>query len=216
MRIITENVFQIGDSGCSVYLIRNSGKYALIDIGMDFNQIKSIEKHGLSLHGVEYCILTHCHIDHIYALKGLKSYAPNIQLVAHELDAEAIETEGFEARTAASWYGVHYTPVPLNLKMSGELMELPFGSIVLKLIHIPGHTPGSIAVYSEVDGVRVLFGQDIHGPFMDEFESDLKAYKQSMNRLLDLEADILCEGHFGVIKPAKAVREFIESYRDRI
>jgi hypothetical protein len=31
-----------------------------------------------------------------------------------------------------------------------------------------------------------------------------------MERLLALEADVLCEGHFGVMRPASAVRRFIE------
>ncbi len=212
MRKITESVFQVGDSGCSVYLVHSSGRYALIDIGMDFDQIKGIEKRGISFDSVEYCIITHCHIDHIHALAALREYAPWVKVVAHEFDSEPIEQIGFDGRTAASWYSVEYTPVKLDVKMSGDSLSLQLGSLSLNLIHIPGHTPGSIAVVCESDGYRVLFGQDIHGPFMDEFGSDLRAYKQSMKRLLDLNADILCEGHFGVIRPAESVRGFIEGY----
>lgn len=216
MRKITENIFQVGDSGCSVYLVHSSGKYALIDIGMDFDQIRTIEQRGISFNAIEYCILTHCHIDHIHALASLKKYSPSIKLVAHELDSEPIESEGFDGRTAASWYHVHYRPVKLDIKMRGDSMSVQLGSLSLNLLHIPGHTPGSIAAVCETDGQRVLFGQDIHGPFMDEFGSDLRAYKQSMKKLLDLNADILCEGHFGIIRPADSVREFIRSYLAKV
>ena len=58
---------------------------------------------------------------------------------------------------------------------------------------IPRTYPGSIAVYVDIGGQRVLFGQDIHGPFMKEWGSDLAQWKQSM-KLLALNADILCEG----------------------
>ncbi len=108
MRKITENVFQVGDSGCSVYLVHSSGIYALIDIGMDFDQIKNIESRGISFNSVEYCILTHCHIDHIHASASLKKYSPSTKLIAHELDSEPIEHAGFEGRTAVSWYNVEF------------------------------------------------------------------------------------------------------------
>ncbi|NLN88481.1 MAG: Zn-dependent hydrolase, partial [Syntrophomonadaceae bacterium] len=64
-------------------------------------------------------------------------------------------------------------------------------------------------------GQRVLFGQDIHGPFNEEWGSDMQQWRKSMQTLLDLEADILCEGHFGVYQPAKAVKKYIEGYLQR-
>ncbi|MPN63429.1 hypothetical protein SDC9_211188 [bioreactor metagenome] len=36
-----------------------------------------------------------------------------------------------------------------------------------------------------------------------------------MQKLLDLKADILCEGHFGIYQPAAAVRKYIEGYMQR-
>jgi hypothetical protein len=35
-----------------------------------------------------------------------------------------------------------------------------------------------------------------------------------MQKLLDLKADILCEGHFGVIKPASEVEHYITNYME--
>jgi glyoxylase-like metal-dependent hydrolase (beta-lactamase superfamily II) len=63
-----------------------------------------------------------------------------------------------------------------------------------------------------MDGKKVLFGQDIHGPFNQAWGSDLDQWKKSMQKLLDLEADILCEGHLGIYSPAAEVRRYIESY----
>ncbi|MCK9229483.1 MAG: hypothetical protein M0Q23_09935 [Syntrophales bacterium] len=42
------------------------------------------------------------------------------------------------------------------------------------------------------------------------FRSAIEAWKESMNRLLDMEADILCEGHFGIFTSKRAVRSCIE------
>jgi hypothetical protein len=58
----------------------------------------------------------------------------------------------------------------------------------------------------------VLFGQDVHGPLHPSLLSNRRDYLQSLALMLDLNADILCEGHFGVINGRDAVRRFIRSY----
>ena len=65
----------------------------------------------------------------------------------------------------------------------------------------------------KAEGKKVLFGQDLHGPFSKEFLSDLNDYQNSMDKLLALEADILCEGHFGIFQPADVVRKYIERHK---
>ena len=77
-------------------------------------------------------------------------------------------------------------------------------------IHCPGHSPGSVVYTTDIDGQLVLFGQDVHGPIHSELLSDEKQYLDSLARLLNLEADLLLEGHFGIIETKQEVREFIE------
>jgi hypothetical protein len=43
----------------------------------------------------------------------------------------------------------------------------------------------------------------------------MKQWKNSMKLLLNLKADILCEGHFGVYETKGKVQEYIESYLKR-
>jgi glyoxylase-like metal-dependent hydrolase (beta-lactamase superfamily II) len=69
-----------------------------------------------------------------------------------------------------------------------------------------------IVVYLDKDGKRILFGQDIHGPFLAESGANMFHWKQSMEKLITLNADILCEGHFGIYQPAGKVTEYIERY----
>ena len=66
---------------------------------------------------------------------------------------------------------------------------------------------------TDIDGQLVLFGQDVHGPIHSELLSDEKQYLASLARLLNLEADLLLEGHFGIIETKQEVREFIEYWR---
>ena len=78
--------------------------------------------------------------------------------------------------------------------------------------HIPGHSPGSVAYQVASEGKTILFGQDVHGPIHPDLLSDPVAYQTSLQQMLDLNADILCEGHFGVYHGKKRVRAFIRSF----
>ena len=68
--------------------------------------------------------------------------------------------------------------------------------------------------YIYIFGKIILFGQDIHGPFMPEFGSDIGLGHTSMEKLLALKADVLCEGHFGIYRPNPKVTVYIERYLD--
>ena len=214
MRQLIENIWHVGDSGCAVFLVDagNDAGPVLIDAGMDLEMIKGIAAHGLRFEDIRHCILTHCHIDHIGICAQLRRELPEIRFYAHAADAAPIEESGHDGRTAAGWYGITYEPVSLYRKFDADTV-LTLGSVDFHCIHTPGHTPGSISVLVKSAGKKVLFGQDLHGPFSDDFLSDLDDYQASMRRLLDLEPDILCEGHYGVFQPRDRVRQYIEDYR---
>ena len=216
MKQIFEHIWHVGDSGCSVYVVDTGtvDGLVLIDAGMDLDMIKGIKINGRGFEDIRHCILTHCHIDHTAVCAGLTRGVPEIRFYAHVLDAVPIEEPGHDGRTAAPSYGITYEPVSLYKRLDGDT-ELTIGGMDFQCLHIPGHTPGSIAVVVETCGKKVLFGQDLHGPFSDDFLSDLSDYRRSMNRLLKLEADILCEGHYGIFQPKQQVRKFIEAQLEK-
>ena len=213
MREIVKNIYHVGDSGCSVYLINSQSDdgLILIDCGMSLSLLKKISKVGLNPEDIKHCILTHFHIDHIGACNDLKKFNKKVKFYAHELDADAIEEEGHDHKTAALWYGVDYTPVKLEKRLKGDKEILKFGLYEFQIIHTPGHTPGSIVVLIEVNNTKILFGQDIHGPIIPGV-SNFEDYQKSLKKILDLNADILCEGHFGIFQPAERVQRYIKGY----
>jgi glyoxylase-like metal-dependent hydrolase (beta-lactamase superfamily II) len=213
LKEIIKNLYHIGDSGCSVFLIDTQSKdgLVLIDCGMSLSMIKKISKSGLDPMNIKHCIITHFHIDHIGACAELKDFNKDVAFYAHELDAVPIEEPGHDNKTAASWYGTTYNPVKLDRKMKGDLETLILGNLDFHCIHTPGHTPGSISILIELHNLKILFGQDLHGPIIPGV-SNFDDYQKSLRKLLDLNADILCEGHFGVYRPAEKVKNYIKQY----
>jgi glyoxylase-like metal-dependent hydrolase (beta-lactamase superfamily II) len=205
------NVTQADDA--AVYLIDFAGDLVMIDSGAGGSSsqlVRNIEMLGLNPSSLSHVVLTHCHIDHIGSAPFFREKY-GTKILIHELDARALET-GDSIKTAANWYGTTFPPTKPDQVFKGAQEILKFGDEELHCIHTPGHTPGSIAVYLDRAGKRVLFGQDIHGPFQKAFGSDIAAWKKSMQTLLALDADILCEGHFGIYQPKNKVRDYIERY----
>jgi glyoxylase-like metal-dependent hydrolase (beta-lactamase superfamily II) len=201
-----------GRDGC-VYLM-NLEELILIDTGAGWsvnNIIGNIKKLGLDPNNLSKIILTHCHIDHIGGVPEIKKRFGS-KLYIHKLDAPPLET-GDQVLTAAKWYQTTFPPTPVDVKFNLPEEVLIVGEQKIVCFHTPGHTPGSICLYLDKDGRRILFGQDLHGPLLEEFGSNLEDYGRSTKKLLDLEADILCEGHFGIYKTKKDVRNYILSYR---
>ncbi|MFX1296617.1 MAG: MBL fold metallo-hydrolase [Promethearchaeota archaeon] len=218
---IQDGIFLIGGGGltgggdCLFYLIRSSKGLILIDCGLgeDIDRlIKNIKKINLDPKDLNALIITHCHIDHIGGAAKLKEKF-QLEIYAHKYDVPAIEGEQLEM-TGATLYGLDYKPVKVDHLLTVEKGEetLDFGDFKLVCVHAPGHTPGSICIYTDLIKTRVLFAQDVHGPLFDTFGSNVSDFIESLNRLIALKADILCEGHFGIYEPAVEVKKYIESY----
>ncbi len=216
---ITSEVFQVGGGAHSspedgaVYLVFMEGKAALIDAGYGPSVpriIENIRGCRVKTEQIEIILLTHCHFDHTGGVPGLRQWT-DAAIGAHELDAPFLES-GNSAVTAASWYGRSATPFTVDRKLSGAVQEISLGRQRIHMVHIPGHSPGSVAYWVESDGKRVLFGQDVHGPLDESLLSDPAAYRKSLQILMDLEADILCEGHYGIYWGKENVRDFIKSF----
>jgi glyoxylase-like metal-dependent hydrolase (beta-lactamase superfamily II) len=217
---VWENIFLVGGSelsheaDCSVYLVDGGNELALIDSGTGpgiLNIIDNIRAFGFSPERIRLIISTHAHIDHIGGNAHLqRDYG--CEIFAHELDASRIATGEM---VGAEFYGVTYEPCKVTQRMSDPEMMIRIGNIELNAIHIPGHTPGSIAIYTDINGKRVLFGQGVHGPYVPQWGAVMDKVGTSLKKMKDLDADILCEGHFGVFNPREAVAGYIDQFLSR-
>jgi len=216
---IEEDIFIVGGpditdgrDGC-IYLI-NLGEMILVDTGAGWSVdkiFKNIKGLGLDCKNLTKILLTHCHIDHVGGAPVIKRRFGS-KIYIHKLDAPPLEN-GDPILTAANWYQTSFPPTPVDVKFNLAEEILTIGEQKIICLHTPGHTPGSICIYLDKNGKRILFAQDLHGPILPEFGSNLGDWDHSTQKLLDLDADILCEGHFGIYKTKKEARDYILSYR---
>jgi glyoxylase-like metal-dependent hydrolase (beta-lactamase superfamily II) len=86
-------------------------------------------------------------------------------------------------------------PAPLTRLLDDE-DRIELGGRTLTVLHLPGHTPGSIALLEERTGA--LFSGDViyEGALIDTLpDSSVPAYRVSMERLASLEVSVVHPGH---------------------
>lgn len=216
---ICEGVYQVGGEGLSgpgdaaVYLVVSGAVAALFDAGCGpgYRRILDNVRSCCALDcAVAYLFLTHCHFDHAGGAPALRREL-GCRVVCHELDARFLEA-GDSRVTAAAWYGAALEPFCVDEAIIGPRKQFQVGAALVEALHCPGHSPGSVVYLVETGGARVLFGQDVHGPLHPDLRSNRDEYLNSLRAMHNLQADILCEGHFGVIRGRAQVRAFIQQF----
>ena len=216
---ITSEIFQVGGGhltspeDAAIYLIKFGQESALVDAGCGGAAEKllaNIRQCGAQPQLIKYLLITHCHYDHTGGAAELKRRI-GLEIVAHKLDAPFLES-GDNRVTAANWYGTMLESFQVDRKLTGSRDDIPLGGKKIEAIHAPGHSPGSVVYLTESDGLKVLFAQDVHGPLDPGFLSNRKDYQASLKLLLGIEADVLCEGHYGVYRGKAEVAAFIRQF----
>ncbi|MBN1812475.1 MAG: MBL fold metallo-hydrolase [Anaerolineae bacterium] len=146
--------------------------------------------------GVRYVILTHYHADHTYG-----SYLfPQADIVAHADCLKLLAKHGEPELKAAQAEEPELEEVTIrlpNITFDEGAISLQLGGRVMRLIHTPGHTPGSIMVYIEDD--RVLFASDTVMPVPAIVDGDTDALRASLKKVVELPIENLVQGHGEII-----------------
>lgn len=153
IKIFTNNPWEEN----TVVLYDETGEAVIIDCGCFTREEQQRLKDFLAGNQLNPVVLldTHLHIDHIFG--------NNFILDEYKLSARAHEADTFwveDAEKYAAMLGVRgITPPP----MLGEKLEdgetIRFGNSELKVIHVPGHSPGGVCFYSAED--KLLIAGDV-------------------------------------------------------
>ncbi|MGZ4904292.1 MAG: MBL fold metallo-hydrolase [Halobacteriota archaeon] len=137
-------------------------------------------------------ILTHVHYDHTAALDSL-DLPKGTFIMMHEADAQARESN----ISASQVFGARTPHFKVDILLKDD-MEIDLGDISLRVIHTPGHTPGSICLYEPRS--KGLFSGDTVFPYGGIGRTDLPGGSsrdiiESISKLAQIDVTALYPGH---------------------
>jgi glyoxylase-like metal-dependent hydrolase (beta-lactamase superfamily II) len=201
---------------CNVWHVRGRDRDLVIDTALGLAPLAQLVEHEFG-HGV-LAVATHSHSDHVGGMHEFEERA------IHRAEAADLTTT-MRTTLVAEHYGdtvlapyrdagydipeLFVDAVPAaGMAMVGEIGPAPAtrvlddGDIVdcgdrsFEVLHLPGHSPGSIGLWEAATGV--LFSGDAvyDGPLLDELEgSDTDDYVATMRRLRELPVTVVHGGH---------------------
>jgi hydroxyacylglutathione hydrolase len=198
MQIQTFNVGMLS-TNCYVASCPETKKAIIIDPGFDIAQEaeKIFRYIDISELKVMFIVNTHGHSDHVSGDVLLKKKY-NVPICIHAFDAHCLR-------------GLDEKILPANVMLEDKGL-LKFGQILLKIMHTPGHTPGSISLLGEnvvFTGDTLFAGGIGRMDFPEGSESDMRF---SLGKLLVLpDGYVVYPGHGGIstIGNEKRVNPFL-------
>ncbi len=177
--------------GANAYLILDEKK-ALVDVGGDFGFIHRAISKYIDVKDLDYIVLTHTHFDHASATKDLREVS-GAEVLVHEKEYEFAKLQNFSSFT----FGINFPPFEAD-RLLNEGDEIDLGRLKLKIIHTPGHTPGSICLYEKDE--RIMFTGDTVFPNGGFGRVDLPGGNpplmiESLKRLTEFDIEIMYPGH---------------------
>ena len=188
-------------NNCNTYFI-NSPHRILIDPGHEdlFSHVREkLAELALSTADIDLVLITHAHPDH---LEGARIFSEGPALIAihHE--------EMTFSRQMAAQLGTTLAVSPFEPDILLQEGDLQVGSENFRVIHSPGHSPGSVCLYWAER--RVLFSGDVifnQGVGRTDLPGgDGSLLKDSIRALTSLDVEILLPGHGDIIRGRDRVR----------
>ena len=204
-----------------VYLVGepSSKDLSFIDAGMigkgDY-KVNSIKNLGVQLEDIKRIIMTHTHMDHIGCLAEIQEQIPWAELWMHTVEAEPLEqgddrvVYGMEMFRGICEMQYGIKPGAFKFQVDRKLQggeNLEVGGMTWEVLHIPGHSPGSIGLYHGPQKILipgdVVYADYAIGRF-DLHGANGPELKDSLMRLAELEVEILLPGHNRIVKDVQA------------
>ena len=218
---------------CNVWLVQGRTGALVIDTALGLRPLRGIAE--AELDGPLLAVATHAHGDHV---GGLHEFD---QRAVHPDEADAVAAAGVTTLTTAYFPAtvtdpyraagyaipavlvdsaptavfdpgvIAIAPAPATrLVVDGDVIDL--GDRAYEVLHLPGHSPGSIGLWDEREGVLFSGDAAYDGPLLDELDgSDVAAYVTTMERLRTLPVTVVHGGHEPSFDGAR-LRQLCDTY----
>lgn len=204
---------------CNVWHVKGRDADMVVDTGMGIRPLRPFVERELD--GPLLAVATHAHPDHVGGLHEFEHrviHGDEAHEVA-EAQLAALETAAYGASTAGVYEadGYEFPPLMIDAVPSGDPVEpyyeiaaapatravqegdvVDLGDRAFEVLHLPGHSPGSLGLWEESTGT--LFSGDAlyDGPLLDELDgSDIDVYVDTVRRLRELPVTVVHAGHEG-------------------
>jgi len=215
MQLVAEGIYWIeGSRGCNVYGLTSGEGVTLVDTGMPGEARRldaELGQQGYALSQVRRIVLTHSHFDHVGSAAQIVrlSGAP---ILAHRDEVPYVErTQTLPSRSLVQRLLMaleervlpRQAPLPVSKALEeGDVLDVAGG---MRVIHTPGHTPGSICLY-QAELQVLLCGDTLFNknPMTGKKElrlslpivsTDMSQVRASVRKLTALPVRVLCFGH---------------------
>ena len=210
---------------CNIWHVRGRDRDLLIDSGMGVVSLR--EQIPLLSGRPILAVASHTHFDHIgthHEFAERAVHPDEAEILAHPTRANTVadkyvaNNDIFTQLPPGDWQPLRY-----DIPAAPATTLLPEGSIVdtgdrsFAVFHLPGHSPGSIALYEKATGI--LFAGDVvyDGPlaYNEGNPAEMRQYVASMKRLLDLPVRVVHGGHYpscGQDRLCAIIREFLDAF----
>lgn len=213
---IANGIFQIRAIGARVTLLTEGGKVILVDAGFRGSSLaieNGLADLGLSMADIDRIVISHAHPDHSGGLAELTETF-NVPVAVHHSESDIIEGKAPTPNPLQSKFlatiaqpalaKLASAPVPVDMRLQdGDVIPFP---TQLRVVHLPGHTPGSIALYLAERGIVIVgdalqykFGWRLYPPAPGVTQSPELAM-QSLEKLHALDFHTICFSHFPPLK----------------
>ncbi len=183
--------------GCNCYLIERDEKRYLVDTGTPGNLKRAREQ----IDSIDGIILTHGHYDHCGSAVEIADYF-SCKIYAHRDEHPYLEGR---AEFRFSGFVGNFIKRLERLRPMEHFKAHDVESLNLSILHLPGHTPGSIGI---IIGKEMLCGDLLRGgrkylaagkavvkPSSRSFNWDQKKYVESLKKLVELDIERIHPGH---------------------
>ncbi|AGH82418.1 beta-lactamase domain-containing protein [Psychromonas sp. CNPT3] len=131
------------EQNCSLIICEQTNKAAIVDPGGDVQRILDVVKQQNVI--IDKVILTHGHLDHVGGAQRIANKL-KVSIIGPEKE-DLFWLESLEEQSQHFGFPMHTSFLPEKWLEEGEIVNV--GNIKLQVLHIPGHTPGHIALLDE-------------------------------------------------------------------
>ena len=187
----------------------------LIDPGLENYlglRLEEMQEDGMDAKDIDLITLTHLHPDHCDATASLKEVS-GAKVALHPSQLEYLDIMREET---SRFLGIEAKTKKFDVDFVFE-EKLSLGNTELKVLHTPGHSPGSICFYASDKKILIcgdlVFDKSVGRadlPFGTKEE-----LKKSINKILALDTELLLPGHGAIIRGRSNVKrnyEFVKTF----